>query len=97
MNGKWMWETIGKAAAIALFGAIGVVLLTFLWAALGSFMGFIAGWILAKTFLGDAIVRGMFELFGKQINARALPQIGAFLGFISGFFKHTIRVKTEKK
>ena len=46
---------------------------------------------------GEAIVKGMFALFEKQINANALLQIGAFLGFVSGFFKHTIRAKTDKK
>lgn len=92
-----IWESIGKAAVVAVFGAVGVVSLLLLWATLGSLMGFVAGWILSKTFLGDAIIGGMFALLGKQIDAGALPHIGAFLGFISGFFKHAVRIKTDKR
>lgn len=92
-----IWDSIGIVGATAIFGAFGVVFLMFLWATLGSFMGFVAGWILEKTFLGEAIAKGMFELFGKQVSANALPQVGALLGFVSGFFKHTIRVKTGER
>jgi hypothetical protein len=92
-----VWKIMGKTLVVTLSSMVGVVSLLFLWSVIGSLMGFVTGWILSKIFLGDAITEGILELFGKQISTNALPQIGAFLGFISGFFRQTVRVKAEGK
>jgi len=68
-------------AAIALF--IGLVL--------GAFLGALSGWFLSLTPLGNWIIEG-FKVFGLDATGK-LVDIGAMLGFVSGYFKHTISAK----
>ena len=68
-----------------------VVAAILLWVFLGTLIGAFAGWILSLTPFGSWIEEGFASI---GIDARGkLVAIGALLGFISGFFRHTIKEK----
>jgi hypothetical protein len=65
---------------VSIVLAMGVI---FIMTLLGSIVGAFAGWLVGLLF-GETIL-GILESLG--ISGFAMWQIGAFLGFISGFFK----------
>jgi len=69
--------------------------LIFVFALLGTAIGAFVGWIISLTPLGGFVESG-FEAFGVHASG-LLAQIGALLGFISGFIRGTVEVKHEKK
>ena len=77
---------MGQAIAGAL-AALGVVMLVFILVILGTFFRGVAGWIVGLSF-ADTIMDTL-DRFGVQIVGMTMWQLGATLGFISGFFKAT--------
>ena len=65
--------------------AIGLVLLIVLMVILGTFFGGVAGWIVG-WFFTDTIMNTLNRL-GIDTLGMSMWQLGATLGFISGFFK----------
>lgn len=73
--------------------AVGVVLLVILMVILGTLFGGIAGWIVG-LFFTDTILSTL-NRFGVDTMGMTMWQLGATLGFISGFFKSS-GVKVNK-
>lgn len=69
----------GAAAAVL------VVLAVILMVILGTFFGGVAGWIVG-LFFTDTIMSTL-DAFGVETFELSMWQLGATLGFISGFFK----------
>ena len=69
------FEALGRLFAALLVIFIGIILGTFI----GALTGWIVGW-----FFGDTIL-SIFAYIG--IKGFSMWQIGAFLGFVSGFFR----------
>lgn len=67
--------------------AIGLVLLVFVLVILGSLSGGIAGWIVG-LFFTDIIMQTLNRI-GVDTMGMTMWQLGATLGFVSGFFKST--------
>lgn len=65
--------------------AVGLVLLIIFTVILGTLFGGIAGWIVG-LFFTDTIM-GTLNRFGVDTMGMTMWQLGATLGFISGFFK----------
>ena len=65
--------------------AVGLVLLVIVMVILGTFFGGVAGWIVG-LFFTDTIM-GTLNRFGVDTMGMTMWQLGATLGFISGFFK----------
>ena len=65
--------------------AIGLVLLIVLMVILGTLFGGIAGWIVGLFFTD--IIMDTLNRFGVDTMGMTMWQLGASLGFISGFFK----------
>ena len=65
--------------------AFGFVLLVILFIILGTLFGGIAGWIVGLFFTD--IIMNTLNRFGVDTLGMSLWQLGATLGFISGFFK----------
>jgi hypothetical protein len=59
-------------------------------AVLGVIAGAFLGWIFSFTLLGRWIIEGL-RAFGFRVSAGNLPQIGAAAGFLSSFFKYSIK------
>lgn len=91
------FETLvaGSLIAILVFvsAAIGFLLIPLI-SAIG---GWIIGWGLSEVFpfAGTWIVDGAAS-FGLDWNLSTLPVAATFIGFVSGFFRHTQKVKHEK-
>ena len=81
---------MGQAIAGA-FMAVGLVMLIIVMAIVGTLFGGIAGWIVG-LFFADTIMNTL-DAFGVETFELSMWQLGATLGFISGFFKAT---KLEK-
>ena len=62
---------------------------------LGVIMGAFLGWIFSLTFLGRWIIEG-FRAFRFDLSAGNLAQIGAAAGFLSSFFKFSIKAPDLK-
>ncbi|MDA8172196.1 MAG: hypothetical protein M0Z48_10280 [Nitrospiraceae bacterium] len=60
---------------------------------LGIVVGTVLGWVLSLTFLGTWIVEGL-KAFRLDLQAGNLYQIGAAVGFLSSFFKYSIKMPT---
>lgn len=75
-----MGQVLAGAAA-----AVGLVLLVMLLVILGTLFGGIAGWIVG-LFFTDTIMSTL-DAFGVETFELSMWQLGATLGFISGFFK----------
>lgn len=75
---------MGQIMAGAL-AAVGIVLLVILVVILGTLFGGIAGWIVG-LFFTDTIMTTL-NRFGVDTIGMTMWQLGATLGFISGFFK----------
>ena len=73
----------GAAVAGAMFGVFFICLTTIS----GIVVGWVVGWFFSETILG------IFAALG--IKGFAMWQIGAWLGFISGFFRFFRTVKTK--
>jgi len=65
--------------------AVGLVLFVILMVILGTLFGGIAGWIVG-LFFTDTIMSTL-NRFGVDTMGMTMWQLGATLGFISGFFK----------
>ena len=63
----------------------GFVLFDILFTILGTFFGGFAGWIVGLFFTD--IIMNTLNRFGVDTLGMSLWQLGATLGFISGFFK----------
>ena len=68
--------------------AFGIVFLIIFLVILGTLFGGIAGWIVG-FFFTDTIMTTL-NRFGVDTIGMTMWQLGATLGFISGFFKSTI-------
>ena len=77
---------MGQAFAEALM-AIGLVMLIIVMVILGTLFGGIAGWIVG-LFFTDTIMQTLNRV-GVDTMGMTMWQLGATLGFISGFFKST--------
>ncbi len=62
---------------------------------LGVVLGAALGWIFSLTFLGRWIIEG-FKAFRFDLSAGNLAQIGAATGFLSSFFKFSIKAPEWK-
>jgi membrane protein YqaA with SNARE-associated domain len=71
--------------------AVGLVMLIIVIVILGTLFGGIAGWIVG-LFFTDTIMTTL-DRFGVETMGMTMWQLGATLGFVSGFFKAT---KLEK-
>ena len=69
------------------FMAVGLVMLIIVMVILGTFFGGIAGWIVG-LFFTDTIM-GTLNRIGVDTMGLTMWQLGATLGFVSGFFKST--------
>ncbi len=67
--------------------ALGFVLLVIVMVNLGTFFGGVAGWIVGMFFT-DTIMQTL-NRFGVDTVGMTMWQLGATLGFVSGFFKST--------
>jgi hypothetical protein len=65
--------------------AMGLVAMVFFLVILSTLMGGIAGWIVG-IFFHDTIMNTL-DRFGVETFSMSMWQLGATLGFISGFFK----------
>jgi len=70
---------------------IGVVILSCL---AGAFFGAVGGWLISMTPL-KGLVEGGFNVFGFNATDK-LVHIGAMLGFVCGFLKGVVEVKSNK-
>ena len=77
---------MGQAFAGALM-AVGFVMLIIVMVILGTFFGGVAGWIVG-LFFTDTIM-GTLNRIGVDTMGLTMWQLGATLGFVSGFFKST--------
>ena len=77
---------MGQAFAGALM-AIGLVMLIIVMVILGTFFGGVAGWIVG-LFFTDTIMQTLNRI-GVDTMGMTMWQLGATLGFVSGFFKST--------
>ena len=77
---------MGQAFAGALM-AIGLVMLIIVMVILGTLFGGIAGWIVG-LFFTDTIMQTLNRV-GVDTMGMTMWQLGATLGFVSGFFKST--------
>lgn len=73
--------------------AVGLVMLIIIMVILGTFFGGVAGWIVG-LFFTDTIMQTLNRI-GVDTMGMTMWQLGATLGFISGFFKAT-SVKATK-
>jgi hypothetical protein len=82
------------AALVLILGlAVLFVGVLFVFALLGTAIGAFAGWVISLTPLGVLVENG-FEAFGIHASG-LLVQIGAMLGFLSGFIRGIVEVKHE--
>ena len=77
---------MGQAIAGALM-AVGLMMLIIVMVILGTFFGGIAGWIVG-LFFTDTIMNTLNRI-GVDTMGMTMWQLGATLGFVSGFFKST--------
>ena len=77
---------MGQAFAGALM-AIGLVMLIIVMVIMGTLFGGIAGWIVG-LFFTDTIMQTLNRV-GVDTMGMTMWQLGATLGFVSGFFKST--------
>ena len=77
---------MGQAIAGA-FMALGLVMLIIVMVILGTFFGGVAGWIVG-LFFTDTIMQTLNRI-GVDTMGMTMWQLGATLGFVSGFFKST--------
>ena len=75
---------MGQVIAGALT-AVGVIAVIIVLVILGTLFGGIAGWIVG-LFFTDTIMTTLAR-FGIDVSGMSMWQLGATLGFISGFFK----------
>ena len=75
---------MGQLIAGALT-ALGVVLVIIVLAILGTFFGGVAEWIVGLFF--TVTIMTTLARFGVDVYRMSMWQLGATLGFISGFFK----------
>jgi hypothetical protein len=59
---------------------------------LGVFVGGFVSWLFSLTCIGTWICEGI-NIIGGKLQPENLYQLGAALGFISGFFKFSFTVK----
>jgi hypothetical protein len=87
-------EAIGAGVLVVL----GVALLVLATPLITAAVGYLTGWILSTVFpfAGLWILDGA-DHFGLNWSLASLPMIGAFIGFVAGFFRRSITVKHEKK
>jgi len=83
----------GAIIAGALLAALFAVVL-FLFAIFGTFIGFIVGWVVSITPLGPIVENG-FAVFWPAAKGH-IVDIGAMLGFVSGFLGGIVKVKVDK-
>jgi len=76
-------EAFFKILTIWVFFALAVIAGTLI----GAFMGWFVGLFFSKTILGILAAIG--------IEGFKMWQIGAFLGFVSGFFREVVSIKTK--
>ena len=67
--------------------AVGLVLLVIVMVILGTFFGGVAGWIVGLFFTD--IIMDTLNRIGVDTMGMTMWQLGATLGFVSGFFKST--------
>ena len=77
---------MGQAIAGA-FMAVGLVMLIIVMVILGTFFGGVAGWIVG-LFFTDTIMQTLNRI-DVDTMGMTMWQLGATLGFVSGFFKST--------
>lgn len=76
------------------FMTVGLVMLIIVTVIVGTFFGGVAGWIVG-LFFTDTIM-GTLDRFGINTLGMSMWQLGATLGFVSGFFKAS-GVKVNQK
>jgi hypothetical protein len=62
---------------------------------LDTFLGAVTGYLISLTPLGNMVVIGMKTLFKIDASNR-IVEIGATLGFLTGFFQSIVKIKTER-
>ena len=77
---------MGQAISGA-FMALGLVMLIILMVILSTFFGGVAGWIVGLFFTD--IIMDTLNRIGVDTMGMSMWQLGATLGFVSGFFKTT--------
>ena len=77
---------MGQAISGA-FMALGLVMLIILMVILSTFFGGVAGWIVGLFFTD--IIMNTLNRIGVDTMGMSMWQLGATLGFVSGFFKST--------
>jgi len=75
-----------------LFAGLLLVALFFVYALAYTAVGAFTGWVVGLTPLGDAVTKVWNGLTRMEVECW---QLGAFLGFLSGFFRGIVEV--EKK
>jgi len=83
---------MSESSFAILFGFIICISLIFVSAILGTAIGAFTGWIVSLTPLGSAVIKIWYSLTRIECE---LWELGAFLGFIAGFFKGIVKVKTS--
>jgi len=73
-----------------LFGFMIFIGAVFVSAIIGTAIGAFTGWIVSLTPLGSAVIKIWYSLTHIKCE---LWELGAFLGFIAGFFKGVVTVK----
>lgn len=71
-----------------VFFAAGFILVVLLALLLTTIIGGGIGWLVGFVF--PSVVNGINQIFGTELTGF---QIGAILGFVSGFFSRTVPVK----
>ena len=76
------------------FWTLLLVAIIFLDAVLGTAVGAFTGWVVGLTPLGPAVIKIWFSLTGVECE---LWELGAFLGFVSGFVKGIVTIKKKER
>ena len=79
-------------ALLAAFGVASLFILAILFGTLGgAFVGWVVGWFFTET------ITAGFAAFGVDISRLDMWQVGAFLGFVGGFFKSSLVTTSGSK
>ncbi|MDA8090113.1 MAG: hypothetical protein M0Z61_07815 [Nitrospiraceae bacterium] len=77
----FMWVIMSGIFAVMLFANV----------VLGVITGAFLGWLFSLTFIGRWIIQG-FRVFKLDLSTGNLSNIGAAAGFLSSFFKYSIKM-----
>jgi hypothetical protein len=74
-----------SGAMAGLIAGVLVVLLSFVVVILSTLVGAVCGWVVGPTPLGGMVLHA---LAGFGVTGIPLHDLGALIGFVSGFFSH---------